>query len=144
MRLNTLSPAHGSRPVRKRMGRGTGSGYGKTAGRGHNGQKCRSGCDLRIGFEGGQMPLQRRMPKSGFSSRVAPCAEVGLGRLDKLPEDQEVTLENLRAAKLVRRHTERAKIILRGECARAYVVSGVAVTRGARSAIEAAGGEIRG
>ncbi len=143
MRLNTLSPPQGARPARKRVGRGTGSGHGKTAGRGHKGQKSRSGGYHKVGFEGGQMPLQRRLPKSGFSSRVSPCAEVGLGRLGKLPADQEVTLENLRAVKLIRAHATRAKIILRGDCARAYVVSGVAVTRGARAAIEAAGGEIK-
>jgi len=144
MRLNTLTTPPGACPSRKRVGRGTGSGMGKTAGRGHKGQKSRSGGYHKVGFEGGQMPLQRRLPKSGFRSRVAPCAEVSIERLAGLPEDQEVTLENLRAAKLIRAHAERAKIILRGECTRAYVVSGgVAVSKGARAAIEAAGGEIR-
>ena len=142
MRLNTLAPPSGSRRPRKRVGRGIGSGTGKTAGRGHKGQKSRSGGYHKVGFEGGQMPLQRRLPKSGFRSHRPPCAEVGTGRLERLDEPV-VTLESLRGAGLVPNHAARAKIMLRGELTRAYAVQGVAVTRGARAAIEKAGGEIR-
>ena len=142
MRLNTLTPPSGSRRPRKRVGRGIGSGTGKTAGRGHKGQKSRSGGYHKTGFEGGQMPLQRRLPKSGFRSHRPLCAEVGTGRLESLGEPT-VTLESLRSAGLVPGHAVRAKIMLRGELTRAYAVQGVAVTRGARAAIEAAGGEIQ-
>ena len=142
MRLNTLTPPSGSRRPRKRVGRGIGSGTGKTAGRGHKGQKSRSGGYHKTGFEGGQMPLQRRLPKSGFRSRRPLCAEVGTGRLESLGEPT-VTLDSLRSAGLVPGHAVRAKIMLRGEVTRAYAVHGVAVTRGARAAIEAAGGEIQ-
>lgn len=142
MRLNTLTPPTGSRRPRKRVGRGIGSGTGKTAGRGHKGQKSRSGGYHKVGFEGGQMPLQRRLPKSGFRSHRPPCAEVGTGRLESLDEPA-VTLESLRGAGLVPKHATRAKIMLRGELTRAYTVQGIAVTRGAKAAIEAAGGEIQ-
>lgn len=142
MRLNTLTPPSGSRRPRKRVGRGIGSGTGKTAGRGHKGQKARSGGYHKIGFEGGQMPLQRRLPKSGFRSPRPLCAEVGTGRLEHLDEPV-VTLESLRRAGLMPKHATRAKIMLRGELTRAYTVQGIAVTRGAKAAIEAAGGEIR-
>ena len=142
MRLNTLAPPPGSRRPRKRVGRGTGSGTGKTAGRGHKGQKSRSGGFHKTGFEGGQMPLQRRLPKSGFRSHRPPCAEVGTGCLESL-EEPTVTLEALRSAGLVPNRATRAKIMLRGELTCAYAVQGVAVTRGARAAIEEAGGEIR-
>ena len=142
MRLNTLTPPSGSRRPRKRVGRGIGSGTGKTAGRGHKGQKSRSGGYHKTGFEGGQMPLQRRLPKSGFRSHRPLCAEVGTGHLESLDEPT-VTLDTLRSAGLVPGHAVRAKIMLRGELTRAYAVQGVAVTRGARAAIEAAGGEIQ-
>ena len=142
MRLNTLAPPVGSRRPRKRVGRGTGSGTGKTAGRGHKGQKSRSGGYHKTGFEGGQMPLQRRLPKSGFRSHRPSCAEVGTGRLERL-DGLAVTLDSLRSAGLVPGHAVRAKIMLRGDLTRAYSVQGVAVTRGARAAIEAAGGEIK-
>ncbi len=142
MRLNTLTPPSGSRRPRKRVGRGIGSGTGKTAGRGHKGQKSRSGGYHKTGFEGGQMPLQRRLPKSGFRSHRPLCAEVGTGRLESLDEPT-VTLDSLRSAGLVPGHAVRAKIMLRGELTRAYAVQGIAVTRGARAAIEAAGGEIQ-
>ena len=142
MRLNTLAPRPGSRRPRKRVGRGIGSGTGKTAGRGHKGQKSRSGGFHKTGFEGGQMPLQRRLPKSGFRSHRPPCAEVGTGRLESLDEPV-VSLEALREARLVPKRAARAKIMLCGGLTRAYVVQGVSVTRGARAAIEAAGGEIR-
>ena len=142
MRLNTLTPPTGSCRPRKRVGRGIGSGTGKTAGRGHKGQKSRAGGYHKIGFEGGQMPLQRRLPKSGFRPHCRPCAEVGTGRLESLDEPV-VTLESLRSAGLVAKRAARAKIMLRGELTRAYAVQGIAVTRGARAAIEAAGGEIQ-
>ena len=142
MRLNTLTPPSGSRRPRKRVGRGIGSGTGKTAGRGHKGQKSRSGGYHKTGFEGGQMPLQRRLPKSGFRSHRPLCAEVGTGRLESLDEPL-VTLDSLRSAGLVPGHAVRAQIMLRGELTRAYAIQGVAVTRGARAAIEAAGGEIQ-
>ncbi len=142
MRLNTLTPAPGSRRARKRVGRGTGSGMGKTAGRGHKGQKSRSGGYHKVGFEGGQMPLQRRLPKTGFSSRREPVAEVGTARLETLP-DTHVTVQALQTARLVPSRAQRIKIILKGELTRAYTIEGVAVSRGARAAIEAAKGEIR-
>lgn len=143
MRLNTLAPAPGSRRARKRVGRGIGSGCGKTAGRGHKGQKSRSGGYHKVGFEGGQMPLQRRLPKSGFRSRQKPAAEVGTGRLAAL-DGERVTLETLQSAGLVPKQAVRAKIILNGALDRAFTVQGpsVAVTRGARAAIEKAQGKI--
>ncbi len=142
MRLNELSRPSGSRRPRKRVGRGIGSGRGKTAGRGHKGQKSRSGGYHKVGFEGGQMPLQRRLPKSGFRTRREPSAEVGTDRLARL-EEPVVTLESLRGAGLIPKRAARAKIMLRGVLGRPYVVEGVAVTSGARKAIKTAGGEIR-
>ena len=142
MRLNTLSPAEGSHPADKRVGRGIGCGSGKTCGRGHKGQKSRSGGKPQVGFEGGQMPLQRRLPKVGFASRMGRnTAEVRLGELAKLDGDT-VDLAALKAVNVVSRHVERARIILSGEVGKAYTVRGVAVTKGARAAIEAAGGKI--
>lgn len=141
MRLNAIAPAPGSARPRKRVGRGVGSGRGKTAGRGHKGQKSRSGGYHKVGFEGGQMPLQRRLPKSGFRSRAGACAEVRSGALARLPGN-EVTLDALRAAGLAPRAARRARILLAGEVGRAFAVRGVAVTRGARAAIEAAGGAV--
>ena len=141
MRLNTLAPSPGSRRSRKRVGRGIGSGYGKTAGRGHKGQKSRSGGFHKTGFEGGQMPLQRRLPKSGFRSRRSRCEEVSTRSLAAL-KDPVVTLDVLRDAGLVPRGATRAKIILRGDPGRIFTVRGVAVTRGAREAIQKAGGKI--
>ena len=142
MRLNTLTGPPGSHRPRKRVGRGIGSGTGKTAGRGHKGQKARSGGYHKTGFEGGQMPLQRRLPKSGFSSRRSQCAEVGTGHLETL-EGSAVTLDILRGTGLVPKHATRAKIMLRGDLTRALTIQGVGVTRGAREAIEKAGGEIQ-
>ncbi|WP_025674308.1 50S ribosomal protein L15 [Salinivibrio socompensis] len=142
MRLNTLSPAAGSKPSAKRVGRGIGSGLGKTGGRGHKGQKSRSGGSVRPGFEGGQMPLKQRLPKFGFTSRKGlTSAEVRLGELAKVDGDV-VNLESLKAANVVAQDTRTAKIVLSGEIARAVTVKGVRVTKGAKAAIEAAGGKI--
>jgi len=142
MRLNELKPDAGSRPARKRVGRGIGSGLGKTCGRGHKGQKARAGGFHKVGFEGGQMPLQRRLPKVGFRSRVARGrAEVRLGELKRV-EGDVVDLAALITAGVVSRSTKRAKIIASGEVDRAVVVWGLGVTKGARAAIEAAGGRI--
>ncbi|NBC11807.1 MAG: 50S ribosomal protein L15 [Gammaproteobacteria bacterium] len=142
MELNDLHPAPGSRPARKRVGRGIGSGLGKTGGRGHKGQKARSGGFHKLGFEGGQMPLQRRLPKVGFRSRTATERdEIRLGELGRVAGD-EVTLESLRAAGLISRTVKRVKIIQSGEVKRAVTVRGLATTAGARAAIEAAGGAV--
>lgn len=142
MRLNTLKPAPGSRAEAKRVGRGIGSGLGKTSGRGHKGQKSRSGGFTKVGFEGGQMPLQRRVPKRGFRSRSARYqAEVRLSELKQVAGDS-VTLESLKAAGVVAPQTRRAKVIHSGQVETAVTVQGVAVTKGAREAIEAAGGKV--
>jgi large subunit ribosomal protein L15 len=142
MRLNTLKPAAGSRPSRKRVGRGIGSGSGKTCGRGHKGQHSRSGGYHKVGFEGGQMPLQRRLPKVGFSSRKAAfVAEVRLNELEKANVDV-VDLDALKKADIVAENIQRAKVILSGELSKAVTVKGLAVTKGARAAIEAAGGKV--
>jgi len=142
MRLNTLSPAPGSTKNRKRVGRGIGSGIGKTGGRGHKGQKARSGGSIRVGFEGGQMPLQKRLPKYGFTSRIGRVtAEVRLAELNKVDADV-IDLAALMAADIVQRNIKRAKIVLSGELKKAVTVKGLAVTKGARAAIEAAGGKI--
>ena len=141
MRLNTLKPATGSRPTAKRVGRGIGSGLGKTGGRGHKGQKSRSGGFTKVGFEGGQMPLQRRLPKVGFRSRKQQyAAEVRLSELNKVEGD--VTLETLKSAGVVRSDAQSAKIFASGEVSQACAVKGVGVTKGARAAIEAAGGSV--
>ncbi len=144
MRLNTLSPAPGRIKQRKRVGRGIGSGLGKTCGRGHKGQKARAGGTVRPGFEGGQMPLQKRLPKYGFTSRVARVtAEVRLAELNQV-EGEVVDLLALKKARLVGSSAERARIFLSGElnAGRVLVVRGVAVSKGARAAIEAAGGTV--
>lgn len=142
MRLNTISPADGSRPDGKRVGRGIGSGLGKTAGRGHKGQKARSGGFHKVGFEGGQMPLQRRLPKVGFSSRVGrTTAEVRLSELNKI-EGDTIDLVALKAANVVRQDTKRVKIFASGAVTKAVTVRGIGVTRGAQAAIEAAGGKV--
>ncbi|MEE2891476.1 MAG: 50S ribosomal protein L15 [Pseudomonadota bacterium] len=142
MRLNDLRPAPGSKPKGKRVGRGAGSGMGKTATRGVKGQKSRSGGGVKPGFEGGQMPLQRRVPKFGFSSRIGRVtAEVRLSELAKV-EGDVVNLDTLKAANVVRRNMKRARIVLSGEIPRAVQVQGIPVTKGARAAIEAAGGTI--
>ncbi|NIR30699.1 MAG: 50S ribosomal protein L15 [Gammaproteobacteria bacterium] len=142
MRLNTLAPAPGSKRARKRVGRGNASGHGTTCGRGTKGQGARSGGGKGAGFEGGQMPLQRRLPKFGFRSRKARFgAEVRLDALGRLSADP-VDLAALRAARLVGPQVSRAKVILKGVLDRPVVVRGLAVTRGARAAIEAAGGRV--
>jgi large subunit ribosomal protein L15 len=142
MRLNDLRPAPGSRPGKKRLGRGTSSGIGKTGGRGVKGQTSRSGSSIRPGFEGGQMPLQRRVPKFGFRSRVARVtAEVRLSELRKV-EGDVVDLDALKKANVVRRDMKRARIMLSGDIDRPVTVRGIAVSKGARAAIEAAGGRV--
>lgn len=142
MRLNTLSPAEGSRKEGKRVGRGIGSGLGKTCGRGHKGQKARSGGSVKPGFEGGQQPLQRRLPKFGFTSRKQRfSAEIRLHELNKVEADV-IDLAALKAADLVSGSIKRAKVVLSGELAKAVTLKGLSVTKGARAAIEAAGGKI--
>lgn len=144
MRLNTLSPAPGRHKAAKRVGRGIGSGLGKTCGRGHKGQKARAGGRVRPGFEGGQMPLQKRLPKYGFTSRVSRVtAEIRLGELNRIVGDV-VDLLTLRQAGLIDSAILRARVFLAGELGqgRALVLRGLAVTAGARAAIEAAGGRI--
>ncbi|GAB6043053.1 50S ribosomal protein L15 [Endothiovibrio diazotrophicus] len=142
MRLNTLKPAEGSTPAAKRVGRGQGSGLGKTCGRGHKGQKSRNGGFHKVGFEGGQMPLQRRLPKVGFNSRKARgYAEVRLPELLKV-EGDEIDLLALKAAGVVPLQADRVKVIASGEIDKAVKLRGVAATKGARAAIEAAGGSV--
>jgi large subunit ribosomal protein L15 len=142
MRLNTLKPAEGSKHSRKRVGRGIGSGTGKTAGRGHKGQKSRTGGTIRIGFEGGQMPLQRRLPKRGFRSIMAKTmAEIRLHELN-LIEGEIVDLASLRLAGLINAGQTRAKVVLSGELDKAVTLQGVGATKGAKAAIEAAGGKV--
>ena len=142
MRLNSLKAPDGSRPERKRVGRGIGSGLGKTGGRGHKGQKSRAGGFHKTGFEGGQMPLQRRLPKVGFNSRKARhTAEVRLSELAKV-EGDVVDLAALHAADVLPRSMNRAKLILSGSVERAVTVKGLGVTKGAREAIEKAGGKV--
>ena len=142
MRLNELRPAKGAKATAKRVGRGVGSGFGKTCGRGHKGQKSRSGGFHKVGFEGGQMPLQRRLPKVGFRSRKAlVTAEVRLGELGKVVGD-EVTLETLKAANVLSGHIKFAKVMLSGKVDRPLKVKGLGVTKGAREAILAAGGSV--
>ena len=142
MRLNTLKPGAGAKTAPKRLGRGIGSGLGKTSGRGHKGQHARAGGFHKVGFEGGQMPLQRRLPKVGFRSELkrATC-EVRLSELGKI-EGDVVDMSALQAAGVLPRAVARAKIILSGTVDRAFTVRGVAATKGARAAIEQAGGKI--
>ena len=142
MRLNSLSPAPGARKDARRVGRGIGSGLGKTAGRGHKGQKSRTGGTVRPGFEGGQMPLQKRLPKYGFTSRGSrTTAQVRLGELKAVTADV-VDLAALKAADLVKDNIVRARVFLSGELDRALTIRGLAVTKGAREAIEKAGGKV--
>lgn len=142
MQLNTIKPAEGSTHAKRRVGRGIGSGLGKTAGRGHKGQKSRSGGFHKVGFEGGQMPLQRRLPKRGFSSLTKEfIGEVRLGDLEKLGLD-EVDLIALKKAKLVTQMIRSVKVIATGTLQRKVVLKGLTATKGARAAIEAAGGSI--
>ena len=143
MELNTIKPADGAKKPRRRVGRGIGSGLGKTAGRGHKGQKSRSGGFHKVGFEGGQMPLQRRLPKRGFFSQTREfVAEVNLDDLEKM-RDTEITLETMRAAGVVATLTQRAKVVLSGKLTRKVQLTGaITATKGAKAAIEAAGGSI--
>jgi large subunit ribosomal protein L15 len=142
MRLNTLSPAEGAKKSAKRVGRGIGSGLGKTGGRGHKGQKSRSGGFHKVGFEGGQMPIQRRLPKVGFTSRKAKyTAEIRLNELEKV-EGDTADLAALFDANVISGDIRAAKVILSGEITRAITVKGLGATKGARAAIEAAGGKV--
>jgi large subunit ribosomal protein L15 len=142
MELNTIKSAEGARKPRRRVGRGIGSGLGKTAGRGHKGQKSRSGGYHKVGFEGGQMPLQRRLPKRGFKSQSLKFnGEVTLAQLEKLGA-AEVDLLALKAAGLVKDIVKTVKIIKSGELKRAVKLTGIGATAGAKSAIEAAGGSL--
>lgn len=142
MRLNTLKSAPGARKSGKRVGRGIGSGLGKTCGRGHKGQKSRSGGFHKVGFEGGQMPLQRRLPKVGFTSRVGRTTDqIRLHELAKV-EGAVVDLVALKAANLIRQDIKRVKVIASGAIDKAVTVRGLGVTAGAKAAIEAAGGKV--
>ncbi len=142
MRLNNLSPGKGAKKVAKRRGRGHAAGQGKTCGRGQKGQHARSGGYHKVGFEGGQMPLQRRLPKVGFNSRMARnTAELRLHEL-ALPTDDVIDMDVLKKAHLVPAHVEKVKVIKSGEITKAVKTKGLAVTKGARAAIEAAGGSI--
>lgn len=142
MRLNSLSPAPGHKRPKRRLGRGVGSGLGKTAGRGHKGQKSRGTGKVRAGFEGGQMPLQIRLPKYGFTSRVARVtAQIRTSELNAL-EDAAIDLDALKRAGLVTRNILRAKVFLSGDITKAVTIKGLAVTKGAREAIEKAGGKV--
>jgi len=142
LRLNGLSPAPGHKKPARRLGRGIGSGLGKTGGRGHKGLKSRSGGKVRAGFEGGQMPLQIRLPKYGFSSRIARVtAEIRTSELNVL-EDVVVDLDALKRAGLITRNILRAKVFLSGDLSKAVTIKGLAVTKGAREAIEKAGGKV--
>jgi len=142
MKLNTIQPADGAKHAKRRVGRGIGSGLGKTCGRGHKGQKSRAGGFHKVGFEGGQMPLQRRLPKRGFVSLTnTRNVEVRLSEINDLPVD-EIDLPTLIQANLVTQHALSAKVILSGEIGRKVTLKGVGASRGAKLAIEAAGGSV--
>ena len=142
MRLNNLKPTQGARKPAKRRGRGIGSGLGKTGGRGHKGQKARSGGFTKVGFEGGQMPLQRRLPKVGFKSRIARVTdEIRLHELNNLDADV-IDMAVLQKANLISKEIQRAKVMLSGKLEKAVTLKGIRVTKGAREAIEAAGGKV--
>ena len=143
MQINTIKPAAGSKKARRRVGRGIGSGLGKTAGRGHKGQKSRAGGFHKVGFEGGQMPLQRRLPKRGFKSAALKYnGEVSLTDLQRL-DVEEIDLLSLKAAGLVRQLVKHVKVIKAGELTRKVVLKGVGATAGAKAVIEAAGGSVQ-
>lgn len=143
MKLNDLAPAEGAKTARVRVGRGIGSGMGKTAGRGHKGQRARKGGRGKVGFEGGQMPIQRRLPKRGFNSPlINKTAEVRLSELEKLKFEGEIDLAVLKAANVVPAICEQAKVIKSGELIRKIALKGILVTKGAREVITAAGGSI--
>lgn len=142
MFLNTLAPSKGEKKDRKRVGRGIGCGWGKTCGRGHKGQKSRSGGFSKVGFEGGQMPLQRRLPKVGFSSRVSIItSQVTLSEIDKL-EETDITVDVLKLHNLVTKNIKIVKVMLSGEINRAVTLTGIKATKGAKAAIEAAKGSV--
>ena len=142
MRLNTISPSRGSRKNAKRVGRGIGSGFGKTAGRGHKGLKSRSGGKVKAGFEGGQMPLQKRLPKYGFSSRIGQTtSQIRLGELNSVPGEL-VNLESLKEADLINENTTRVRVFLSGKILKPITTKGIVLTQGARQAIEKAGGRV--
>ena len=142
MFLNTLKPAAGSKKSRKRVGRGIGSGTGKTCGRGHKGQKSRAGGFHKVGFEGGQMPLQRRVPKVGFRSRVGMVTdEIRLHELNNIDADV-IDLQALQQANLINKSIQRVKVMVSGKLEKAVILKGIRVTKGAREAIEAAGGKV--
>ena len=142
MKLNTLAPAPGAKITGKRVGRGIGSGFGKTGGRGHKGQKSRSGGSVKPGFEGGQMPIQRRLPKFGFTSRKSFVTDqVTLSEIAKV-EGDIVSLDTLKAASLIKKEMQNVKVILSGSIDRAVTISGLGITKGALEAITAAGGKV--
>ncbi|MBT3276827.1 50S ribosomal protein L15 [Candidatus Thioglobus sp.] len=142
MFLNTLAPNEGEKKDRKRVGRGIGCGWGKTCGRGHKGQKSRSGGFTKVGFEGGQMPLQRRLPKVGFSSRVSIItSQVTLSEINNL-EETDITVDVLKQHNLITKNIKRVKVMLSGEITRAVTLTGIKATKGAKAAIEAAKGTI--
>jgi len=142
MYLNTLKPAAGAKQNRKRVGRGIGSGFGKTCGRGHKGQKSRSGGYHKVGFEGGQMPLQRRVPKVGFSSRVGRVTdEIRLHELNNLAADV-IDLDVLKTANLINKSVLHVKVMVSGKIEKAVTLKGIRVSKGAREMIEAAGGKV--
>jgi large subunit ribosomal protein L15 len=142
MELNTIKPAPGAKKPRRRVGRGGGSGLGKTAGRGHKGQKARAGGYHKVGFEGGQMPLQRRLPKRGFLAvTIDKAVEVRSGDLKRIP-GETIDLDGLKKAGLVAKDAKRAKIILAGKVEKAFRVSGLGASKGAKAAIEGAGGSV--
>ncbi|WP_190600857.1 50S ribosomal protein L15 [Candidatus Vesicomyidisocius sp. SY067_SCS001] len=142
MQLNTLSPAQGEKKSRKRVGRGIGSGFGKTCGSGHKGQKSRSGGFNKIGFEGGQMPLQRRLPKVGFSSRISIItSQVTLSEINRLTEI-DITIEVFKAHNLINKNIKHVKVILSGKITRPVILTGIKVTKGAKLAIEAVKGSV--
>ena len=143
MKLNTIKPAVGEKTSRKRVGRGMGSGLGKTCGRGHKGQQSRSGGFTKIGFEGGQMPLQRRLPKIGFTSRISKTtSQITLSELDKLTET-DINIDVLKQNNLVTKNITRVKVMLSGEIKRAVNLTGIRATKGAKAAIEAVKGTIK-
>jgi len=143
MYLNSLKPAEGSKKTAKRVGRGIGSGLGKTAGRGHKGQKARAGGYHKVGFEGGQMPMQRRLPKVGFNSRMGlSTAEIRLHELNKVDADV-IDVSALQAANLISRNIKRVKVMAAGKIEKAVTLKGIKVSQGARAAIEAAGGNVQ-
>lgn len=143
MKLNTIAPAEGAKKSRRRVGRGIGSGFGKTAGRGHKGQHARSGGYHKVGFEGGQMPLQRRIPKRGFRNSLGNrVVEVALSQLEAAAVSGMVDLEGLMVRRIVRGNPDAVKVILSGEITQALTVRGLRVSAGARAAIEKAGGKV--